>query len=233
MAIRGKTPRGSENRNHWNTDKLEPGKNFEGWIAGDGLCVTCHEAPITKPCLKRYLGYDVPCPGCASRLRIVDITYFPVYRGIHMNRTVVPLRTAPALAAEKFLLHHCVIVYRPTARKEGRYIESRPKQMPFPGGVEYEMPADISPWLPTLWKWSDRITGEQLLRGPVFEFTELTEAPKPTTTMTDAQILAEHKAKEEAYRKTKRGKSELETMTNLIQGSLKVVPVNGVERHDN
>ena len=232
MAIRGKTPRGSENRNHWNTDKLEPGKSFEGWLAGDGVCVTCHEAPVTKPCLKRYTGFDLPCPGCASRLRLVDITYFPVYRGIHLNRTVVPLRTAAALAIEKLLLHHCVVVTRPIARKEGRYIESRAKPMPFPGGPDHEMPAEIAPWLPTLWKWSDRITGEQIMRGPVFEFTEEVPAQKPTATMTDAQIIAEHKAKEEAYRNSKRGKTETETITNLINDRLKVVPQNGVHRGD-
>lgn len=169
MAIRGKTPRGSPNQNHWRTDKLDPGQAFDGWLAGDGLCVQCHEAPMTKPCIKRYTGFDSPCPGCASRLGLVDIIFVPVYRDIVLSRNVVPLRYAAAKFIEKFPLHHCVVVTRPKGRNEGRRIETRAKAMAFPGGPEHQMPACIAEWLPVLWRYTDRITGTHLLNGPVFD----------------------------------------------------------------
>lgn len=203
MAIRGKTPRGSPDQNHWNTDKLKPGESFEGWIAGDGVCVTMHEAPTTKPCLKRYTGFDVGCPGCASRLKLCDITFFPVYREVVLKKCVVPLRCAAALRADKFPLHHAVVVSRPKGRNEGRSIDARPKQITFDVDRDHEFPKCIASWLPTLWGYVDRITGEQLLNGPVFDCPEATAHVPKFDAGDEEAAVAELKKRRDAHLKTK------------------------------
>ncbi len=225
MEARGKTPRGSQNKNHWHTDKMKPGDSFQAWLAGPGVCVTMHDAMPTKPCLKRYMGFDIPCPGCASRLKLVDLIFTPVYRDILLKKVVVPLRAAAYLLVSPMMLHTCVTVGRPTARNEGRYIETRPKTIPFPLSPENEFPVCIAEWLPVMWGYTGRISGEHLLRGPVFDATE---AQRPSA-VEAAKRKADDEAKmaaitEEQRRNRLRGKTDLETLHNVGNDLFKVNP---------
>lgn len=225
MEIRGKTPRRGENRNHWETDKLKPGEELHGWLAGNPVCVTCHEAATTKPCLKRYTGFDVPCPGCAARLKLVDIMYQPLWRPHPFRQCVVPLRESQVVSLEKLALHQSVTVGRPKGRAQGRWIMPKVKPDLFEKTASTEFPACIAHWLPVLWGYMDRITGEQLLRGPVFDSTDYQMVSEKALRATEEEEMAKlQKANEELHRARLRGKTPQETLINVANEVFKVTP---------
>lgn len=217
MEIKGKTPRGSQNRNHWYTDKLTPGQSFDGWVAGFPLCVQCHDSENTKPCLKRYTGFDVSCPGCASRKRLVDIIFLPLYRDVVLQQCVVPFRFAMKATIEKLNLHNDVTVTRPKRKSEGRWLERRKREMKLPITPEIEMPKCIAEWLPVVWGYTDRITGTQLLNGPIFDSPAAVQMVSDAPNREQADDEAKMNAISEQQRRARlKGKTEHETITNVL-----------------
>lgn len=161
----GKRPQGGGRPAHWLTQKVLRGKIFNGHIAGPCIGVEVHCGVQTKPCLKCYVDPKADCVGCNHRLRRDWLGYQPVYRWIDGKPVVVTIHIDQQDRVERFVHGDHVLIGREDQDNAGIWIR-KDKGPAFESTLPARQTnADISDWLPTLWRLCGIITGAMLRNG--------------------------------------------------------------------
>lgn len=168
MAVRGgKPPEGGKDRN-WQSHTIEKGKSFDGWIAGDAICVRVHPNNYSKPCLTAYRGENANCPGCAARRPVDWLYYVPCYSAETDHPCVIRCHTDQRAALEKIALHEAFTAKKPPEQSVGVQILRKFKAPNYAPTLPCRrLNADISEWLVVLWGYQEFIFGWEVLRGPL------------------------------------------------------------------
>lgn len=163
MGLSGQRPREIEKITSWKNWKLPDGETVSGHIAGDAIGVHVHSAKSpSKPCLKIYCGAAVECPGCAAGFRMDWLAYQPFYRDLDGKPSFVVMHLDQIDSMDSVQFHQHVRFQR---SGDGSGIRMTPilKYVPFQSTLKVKlMPFDFRSHLPTLWRYKDRITPEQL-----------------------------------------------------------------------
>lgn len=183
MGIKGKRPHEGSRGNHWILTKIERGKAYQGYIAGDAFCLDVHcSRNGSKPCLKHYLGPGTKCPGCDSRLRIGWLAYQPVYWDHDASAGVVPLHTSQESVIDRAVWGQRVEIGRPKGgANPGLYMTLLSKGKEYVPDRDYrEKEVDITAWLIVMWKYQPYLTVQHLLDGPGWGANAVVhDTPKP------------------------------------------------------
>ena len=163
--LNGRKPPGKGTGAAWSTVQTEAGTQWEAWVAGDCIGVEVHTSRRSKPCLKRYLGQKTPCEGCQATLRVDWLGYLPLYRCSDGKPVVVVVHTDQIDRLDQLKKHDHIVIGRNKEANCGVWVRKSLKQTRYDTTLPSRMvPADISDWLPVLWRMVGVITGRDLLR---------------------------------------------------------------------
>lgn len=180
MAVSGKKNPGGGGKRTWHHVSCKGGQNFEGWVAGDAVCVDSHHVGATRPCLKRYFGEEHPCAGCDEPSRVIEQYYLPLYRRLDGRPVVVILQSDQLDMLQALKCHQHVKVGRTEEHRIGMYVSPMLSPSKWTTTLdERKVKADISDWLPILWGMVGVITGDIIRRGPIGNEVEIEPPPIP------------------------------------------------------
>ena len=81
MAVKGRHPReGGDGGGYWKWTKVFPGRECDGWIAGDIHVFPAHMGRPSVVCERTLTHGRLPCSFCSQKLPVRDLGYLPVYR---------------------------------------------------------------------------------------------------------------------------------------------------------
>lgn len=164
--ISGRKPQGGGKVGHWMTAKVKKGSQFNGHVAGPCIGVEVHCGSQSKPCLKFYLGSSVECPGCKNNQRRGWLGYQPLYRWLDGKPVVAWFHEDQQDRLDVLKHGDHVLVGREDADNAGNWIRKE-KGPAFTTRLPVrEVDADISDWLPTIFRLKGVLTGEHLRGGP-------------------------------------------------------------------
>jgi len=174
MGVKGGRPSDEGRVRTWTHVSVAKGKTFEGWIAGDAICVFAHcgDDPST-PCLRHYLGKRAQCKRCTDRHRTEWLYYVPLWREWDGGKPVlVIVHEEMRDVLERIKVGAYVTVGREDGKKTAVYIRPMLNGRRFETAFEWKKRGQcIADALVTLFRMRGTLSGELLLAGGIEQGT--------------------------------------------------------------
>jgi hypothetical protein len=227
--FRKKEPRKEDKTLNWDHEKVEKGKFFNAWIAGEMVGVLCHWSYRSIPCYYELTDGKLGCPHCQTKPILHWCGYLPLYRDTH-RPTVVVIREVSRRSVELLKTHAAVRVAR--EEKDGSAITVVPSKWAnsFSPPKDFSGPPDIRRWLLRFWKEKD--LEAFVLANPVLDgAAPSSDPPVPPDTDRAAKIAAFFDRDEEKmrrYHEAEKRAAERNQIPPTVIDSLQ--PLNGTHR---
>lgn len=237
MSGKGRRPtEGKKYKRSWDLIQCEAGQRVNGYVAGPHIRTKCHTEPFPKVCLKEHAGQS-DCPGCMKGFDTVWYAWLPLYKepdkgeimaafGEHQWDTLdslvhlQPVTIGREWSTGKTRAFKCGLWINPTKTKDVYAPSDRVRQR----DRCIAMPLII------LWKYTDRITVDQLLcEEPMPEVVaEKPAKAKKDQRNADGPLTAAQKAIEDSLRaKIAKGFKERGEVGGIIAGVADAFGLNG------
>lgn len=154
MSWSGKDPGKGQRQNAqtWTCHHPKGAWTLKAWMAGPPVWVLCHYMDRHLPCHHEMTDGELQCPYCPLRPRVDWIGYTPVYAASGKQLCVM-IREYSRDTAMSLKLHDAVLVSRGEGRYEEVTIVPHKWSAPYvPGLPHRKHAADLSAWLPLLWR---------------------------------------------------------------------------------